>query len=227
VRRLALLGAAVTLMLGAVPAAAAAEVCPPFDGSQSCAPIQSLEDPEDFCWVVNLHEDQELRQIDDRHAAVYWSDDPDERIAFTTEATAAHDSVGTLVPATLAVSNGNLITLTVHHRAGNFFDYGAPFVYPIQAGVPGGAYVVSHLIVMPPPEVNTNAPPAEQPPVPLCQVPSLRGKTVRGARRTLRRAYCSLGPVRGEFTPGARVVRQYQPAGKQLPEGTVVGVKLG
>ncbi|HWN73959.1 MAG TPA: hypothetical protein VNN15_09160 [Solirubrobacterales bacterium] len=42
----------------------------------------------------------------------------------------------------------------------------------------------------------------------------------------LLRAHCELGPVRGEYRRGAKVVKQYRQAGKTLPADTEVGVKL-
>ena len=46
----------------------------------------------------------------------------------------AHDAVGKSVPTTLEVSPPNVVTLTVHHRAGNPAAGGAPFTYPIFEG---------------------------------------------------------------------------------------------
>ena len=50
------------------------------------------------------------------------------------EAEQAHDANGTAVPTSLGFSEGNIITLTVYHRAGNPVQDGVPFVYPIVAG---------------------------------------------------------------------------------------------
>jgi hypothetical protein len=225
VRRLVLPALAVALLVGVAPAAAAAEPCPPYPGMQNFPAIHGPEEPENFCWEVSLGEDQELRQIDAWHAGVYWV--PDEVLAMHINAPAAHDAEGVAVPTTLAVVGENLITLTVHHRAGNPAAGGAPFTYPVVAGVGWEGGFKTYPVEMPPPEVTTTAPPAEQPATPLCEVPALRGKTVRGARRALRRAHCELGPVRGERTRGARVAKQYQPGGKLLPTETAVGVKLG
>ena len=60
-------------------------------------------------------------------AAVYYTED--ERLAFTINAGLAHDAEGSNVPTSLGVSEGNILTLTVHHRAGNPAASGAPFVY--------------------------------------------------------------------------------------------------
>jgi hypothetical protein len=67
------------------------------------------------------------------------------------------------------------------------------------------------------------APP--QPPAAQCVVPKLKGKSVRAARRTLRRAHCTLGTItrRGRGRPGR--VRSSRPkAGTVLPDGAAVDV---
>jgi hypothetical protein len=46
------------------------------------------------------------------------------------------------------------------------------------------------------------------------------------ARRALRQAHCTLGPVHGKRGRGAKVLEQYRRVGKLLPAGTAVGVKL-
>lgn len=212
----------VAAIFAALPGAAvAAEPCPPFDGSMSFPNIHGSEDPEDYCWEVQLGEDQELRQVSDTEAKVL---DEGGHVAFTIEAEPAHDAIGTEVPTTLAVTDPNLITLTVHHRAGNPAAGGAPFDYPVVqgAGWEGGFQTVT--VSLPPTEQGTN-PPAS-PPTPTCEVPFLQGRTLKAARRALRRAGCALGPVHGERGRGAKVVKQYRRVGKALAAGTEVGVKL-
>ncbi|HEU5252076.1 MAG TPA: hypothetical protein VFU16_01965 [Solirubrobacterales bacterium] len=129
----------------------------------------------------------------------------------------AHDAAGATVPTTLSVTQPNVITLTVHHRAGNPEAGGSPFVYPITAGVGWDGGFQSHFIAMP---AEQAAPP------PRCTVPDLTGRTLRAARNILHRARCKLGPVRGERRRGARVVKQYRLAGKSLPDWTGVGVRV-
>lgn len=206
----------------ALPAAAvAAEPCSFPNGFLMSFPaIHGPEDPEDFCWEVKLGEGEELRQIDETHAGVFWEDGTQ---AMTITAQLAHDVEGVAVPTTLAVTEPNLITLTVHHRAGNPLAGGAPFYYPVVAGKgwEGGFQTVT--VDMPPStEQGTKQPAA----VPTCKVPYLQGRTLRAARRALRSADCRLGPVQGEGGRGAKVVRQYRPANKVLPAGTAVGIKL-
>jgi hypothetical protein len=207
-----------------MPAAAAAEepCTARFDGLMTFPAIQGAEDPEDYCWEVKLGEEEELRQIDETHAGVFWEDGTQ---AMLITATLAHDAEGSNVPTTLAVTAPNLITLTVHHRVGNPNASGAPFDYPVVAGAGWeGGFQTIHVQGPPPTEQGTKSP--VSPPTPTCEVPSLQGRTVPAARRALRRAACGLGPVRGERQRGARIVKQYRPVGKILPAGTEVGVKL-
>jgi hypothetical protein len=213
-----------SVLIGAVlafsvlaPAAAGADTLPPYDGLMSFQPIQGAEEPEEFSWELKLDDEQELRLIDDTHAGVYWVET--DTLAMSIVAQKAHDSEGSTVPTTVAVTQPNIITLTVHHRAGNPAARGAPFDYPVVpgAGYEGGFQTVH--VVMPEPTEQVPA-------APQCAVPDLRGRTVRTARRMLRRAACALGPIRGERSRGARVVRQYRAAGKSLPLGTEVGIKV-
>jgi hypothetical protein len=209
------------LLLGAAPAWGS---LPIPDGS-SFPTLHGPSDPEEFSWEVTLGEDQELRQVDEHEVAVYYIDD--EVRAFSIQATAAHDSVGSDVPTSIQVTGDSEVTLTVHHRAGNPAAGGAPFVYPINPGVgwEGGFSTVT--IQMPPgeppePERTPNSPPR-------CRVPSLRGATLAGARRQLRRAHCRLGAVRRPSDVSARQARvagQGVKPGSSLPRWSKVGVTL-
>lgn len=194
----------------------AAEAAPvPIDGPSGFPTIQGPEGPEEYEWQVNLGEEQELRAIDERNAGVFYSGGPK---AFSIEAADAHDAEGVTVPTTISIIQPNIVILTVHHLAGNPAAGGAPFHYPVVAG-PGweGGFQTIHV----------SMPPTEQaPPAPQCTVPDLGDRTLRAARKMLNRAHCALGPIRGERSRGARVVRQYRAAGKSLPAGTEVGVKV-
>ncbi|HEU4462947.1 MAG TPA: hypothetical protein VFR75_10180 [Solirubrobacterales bacterium] len=181
--------------------------------------IQGPDGPEEFSWEVKFDPGDELREIDDTHAGVYWVGP--ETLVMTITAVEAHAADGANVPTTLAVTQPNVITLTVHHRAGNPAAGGAPFEYPVIAGSGWEGGIQQHLVVMPP--ATEQAPP---PPVLRCTVPALSGLTLKAAIRQLRRSNCGLGEVRGERVRGARVVRQFRKAGRSLPVGARVGVKL-
>jgi len=218
----ALLVAVVTVAFCAcAPAAALAEEPTPIDSWSMAFPaIQDPSGPEEFIWEVQLDEGQDLRQIDDRHAAVYYTED--DVVAFTITAVAAHDSEGKSVPTTLAVTPPNFVTLTVHHRAGNPAAGGAPFAYPISSGSGWEGGFHTYPVEMPPPEITPAVPE-----IVTCMVPSLFNRSLRAARRVLRGSNCELGPVRGERFKGAKVTKQFRRPGKALPAGTAVGVKLG
>jgi hypothetical protein len=198
------------------PEAAGAEALPPYDGLMSFQAIQGVDEPEEFSWELNLDEDEELRLIDETHAGVYWMET--DTLAMSIVAQKAHDSEGSAVPTTIAVTQPNVITLTVHHRAGNPAAGGAAFDYPVVAGDGWEGGIQIHHVVGPPADV-------QPPPIIQCTVPDLRGRTLRAARK-MNRSHCALGPIRGERSRWARVVRQYRSAGKSLPAGTEVGVKV-
>ncbi len=105
---------------------------PPYDGTMIFPMINGPADPEEFSWEVVLSEGQELESVDDQHAQVYYTEG--HHPALGISAVAAHDADGSSVPTSLSVSGGNVITLTVHHRAGDPTKGGAPFDYPIVAG---------------------------------------------------------------------------------------------
>jgi len=217
--------AAVVLLYGLTVVASAAAY-PPYVGAMNFPTINEPSDPEDFSWEVQLGEEEELRAIDDQNAAVYYTEP--EHLAFTIAAQSAHDVDGTAVPTTLAVSEGNVITLTVHHRAGNPAAGGTPFDYPILAGAGWEGGFQSHEIAGP---ATGSGSPATEPatlasPPSYCRVPYLWGESLRASRRLLRHAHCQLGEVRGGRSRRARVVKQFRRPGKILPAGTEVGVKV-
>lgn len=222
--------AAALISLALPAAASAAEPCPPFDGGMSFPDIQGPEDPEDYCFEVNLSEEQELVQVDDRTVQVVLSGGYP---SFTITAQGASDAEGATVPTTLAKTARNIVTLTVHHREGNPGAGGAAFDYPVVDGPGWEGGFISEEIKGPPDEAELKqrmlppVVPAEEAPVSTCEVPVLQGRTLKSARRALLRAGCDLGPVRGRRRRGARIVKQYRPAYRVLPAGTAVGVKLG
>ena len=183
------------------------------------ADIQGSDGPEEFSWEVKLDDESELRAIDDTHTGVFWVGT--ETLAITIIAQLAHDTEGVNVPTTLTVTQPNIITLTVHHRAGNPAAGGAPFDYPVIAGAGYEGGFQQYTVDMGPPTEQ-----ALPPPVLRCIVPGLVGLTLRATLRQLRRSNCGLGEVRGERSRGAKVVRQFRRAGRSLPVGAQVGVKL-
>lgn len=216
-RALLLVVVAVVLFM-AVATQASADVCPPYEGVQFHE-IQSAADPEDFCWEVQLEEEQELRPIDQQHVGVYSTGET-EYLAGEIAAEPAHDAEGASVPTSIAVTGERDITVSVHHREGNPAAGGAPFDYPISPGVgwEGGFQTVV-----------TTMPPGESPPsVPMtaCKVPNLVGRSLPAARKKLKRANCRLGPIHGKRSRSARVVKQFRKPGASLPAGAKVAVKL-
>ena len=215
------------LMVCAAPVRASAGTCRPLDdGGEVFGPINGPEDPEDYCFEVQLGEEQELRQIDDRHVEAFYSTG---HPSFEIVAEEATDAVGTSVPTTLALTGADIVTLTVHHREGNPLAGGAPFDYPVVAGSgwEGGFHTTEvSMSPLPPPAPPSPPPAGEEAPAPSCTVPRLQGRSLAAARTVLHAARCRLGPIRGRRTHGARVVKQYRPAGRVLPAGAEVGVEL-
>jgi hypothetical protein len=236
VKRLSIsVAAAVVLALSAAPSAAA---LPPFDGGFSFPMIEGPSDPEDYSWEVTLFEGQQLRSIDDQHAAVYYEED--EHIAFSITAESAHDADGAAVPTSLAVSEPNVLTLTVHHRAGNPAAKGAPFDYPVVAGEGWEGGFQTEVVLIPKDEqelkeereqkAREELEAAEPDPASGCLVPDVRGRTLRGSKTRLRKAGCGIGKVRkrrGASARTAEVIRQGRRPGLLLPAGTTVAVTLG
>jgi hypothetical protein len=215
------------LLCAFAPVAVAADEIPPYDGLMSFPAIEDPAGPEEFSWEVQLEEDEELRSIDDRRAGVYYVGEGEEFLAMPIQAQAAHDSEGKAVPTTLAVTQPNIITLTVHHRAGNPDAEGAPFDYPVTAGVGWEGGFQTHegqIEQTPPPEVVAPSPGLTNV---VCRPPNLIGKSLKASRKLLRKLNCKLGPVRGERGKGAKVAKQYRQRGRSLPAGSEVGVKLG
>jgi hypothetical protein len=210
---------------GAMPAAADEPSGPPtLNGGMSFGEIQGPVDPEEYSWTVELGEDQVLRAVDDQHAAVYYGG---RQVAFEITAEAAHDAVGASVPTTLAVSGRDVITLTVHHRAGNPAAGGAPFVYPIVGGPGWEGGFHTYYVPMPPYESASGDSTSSPAVTPICAVPRLRGGSVKASRLKLRAAGCELGEIRGTRSKTAKVVRQYPEPGTARTAGGEVAVKLG
>src|SRR5690348_5355968 len=197
---------------------ASAEPLPPYEG-MSFPMIQDAAGPEEFSWVVKLQEEQELRAIDETHAAVYYTE-PGEHIAFSIEAAKAHAADGANVPTTLVVTQPNVITLTVHHRAGNSAAGGAPFAYPISQGAGWEGWFRTSPVDMGPPA-------EEQVDQPACEVPKLKHRGLREARKMLKGSDCALGEIRGRRGRASWIVRQFPRPYTLLPFGAKVDIKFG
>src|ERR1700760_3785149 len=120
--------------------------------------------------------------------------------SFTLTATPAHDAVGATVPTTLVITGADVVTLTVHHRAGNPAAGEAPFTYPVVAGSgwSGGFRTIVVELRNPNRAAQEQAlreasQPAEvePPPKPDCHVPNLVGLSRKEAAGKLRGAHCT------------------------------------
>jgi hypothetical protein len=216
-RLLAAVAACSLLFAVSLPSVALSDPPSLSEGGMTFAAILDPSGPEEYSWRVELGKSQVLEQIDDRHVEVRYSSGTP---AFELTATDASDAQRATVPTTLAVSGLDVITLTVHHRAGNPAAGGAPFTYPVVAGKgwEGGFRTITVII---------DEPDASVTPAPTCTVPDLIGRVVRVGRRILRRADCTLGMVRRGRSRTTRVARQFPPAGTVRPAGYEVGVRLG
>jgi hypothetical protein len=105
---------------------------PVYEGDMRFPAIYSPSEPEEFSWEVPLGEEMEMQQIDEREIGVYYSNG---HPAFAIQAEFAADAVGATVPTTIQIAGENVFTLAVHHRERNPAAGGAPFVYPITAGL--------------------------------------------------------------------------------------------
>jgi hypothetical protein len=217
-----MLTAGLVLIVAAfVAPAVSADPIPPYNAGTNFGIIDGPTDPEEYSWEVTLHEEQELVEVDDQRAAVIYGDGT---TAFVINAQEAHDAQGASVPTSIAVSEGKIIILTVHHQAGNPAAGGAPFHYPIVAGAGWEGGFQSTVIFLLEPQPQTPPPPVQ--PTVSCQVPSLAGKSLRLARTKLKRSHCKLGKVRGAHTKLAKIVDQSLPSGTTAPAGSAVDIKL-
>lgn len=140
----------VGIVAGDLLAPSRASAVPPFDGVMSFPRIEDASGPEEYSWEVQLAENQMLEQIDDQSARVYYEGG---QTAISISAGAAHDVEGSDVPTSITVSDGNVLTLTVHHRAGNPKAGGAPFLYPVIAGSGWeGGFQTFPVLIVPPDE---------------------------------------------------------------------------
>lgn len=161
---------------------------------------------------------QTLTQVDDQHAVIEFED---THIMGQIWAEPAHDADGTSVPTSISISEESIVTETVHHRAGDPMTGGTPFDYPIM---PGPGFTVGDSTV-------TVSFPTEPPPprIRQCDVPDLKGRSLKGSRRALLAAHCGIGSVHYRRDSGKHrtVVKQGALPGTLLPGGSSVWVVLG
>jgi streptogramin lyase len=122
---------------------------PLYDGAMQFEAIRAATVPATYSWELPLRNGQTLKLLDSQHAEVYFSD---ETPALEISAELAHDATGKEVPTGLNISEGNVVTLTVHHQQGD--AEGHPYVYPIVAGAGfqvGYEYVIA---IFPPPPTS-------------------------------------------------------------------------
>lgn len=237
---LAMLVGAFALGPGSAPAVAAA--LPEFTGLLTFGSIQAPSDPEEFSWEVTLGKDQSLKSIDSRNAEVVYEDGT---TAYTIQAEAASDAVGSTVPTSLSVSDGDVITLIVHHHAGNPAAGGAPFVYPIVAGAGWEGGFRTGIVVGPKDQQELKEEEeriarekqealerewARERAPSGCLAPKLKGRSLKASKRLLENAECLIGRVRklkGVTVRTGKVVGQSPKPGTQLAPWARVKVTLG
>jgi len=207
----------------------------PVFSTNSYPTIESASDPETYSWRVELEAGETLTLASEREAVVERPEGSDEAIW----APMARDRGGELVRTTLAVLEGDVLTLTVHHHE-------AEYEYPITVEAPW--LVIGEGTIVPAPlligeieaidnrirDANPAAViPSFQPnftPQPGCRVPKLAGLSRRAAVAKLGAAHCTLGAVRlaaGTAAAKGKVVKQFRAAGTELAAGAPVAVKLG
>ena len=121
---------------------------PVYDGSMMFQSIRAPSGGDEFSWRVNLRPGQTLKSEGDRTVMVYSSFGTPH---FAINVMQAHDAIGSNVPTTLSVTQPNVITLKVLHKAGNPAVGNAPFVYPVIAGSGWEGGIAVHKVVGPPP----------------------------------------------------------------------------
>jgi hypothetical protein len=210
----------VLAVVGLRVAPADAAPLPSYDGILTFPTIRTVSDSEEYSWTVRLYPGETLLQIDDQHAIVKYEEDS---IAEQIWAEPAHDATGAAVPTSIAVSEEDIVTLTVHHRAGNQFTGGTPFSYPVMPGPPFTVGYSTVTVSIPPPYTEESDR--------GCHVPRLKGYNVREARKVLLKLGCTLGKVHRRQQAAAKatgqIVKQGLAAGSDMPAGSSVWVTLG
>lgn len=231
------------LVIGPASASADPPGLPVFDGLMTFGAIQGPSDPEEYSWEVILGEGQALELVDEQHAEVYYTEDHHSAYEITAES--AHDADGSSVPTSLLASGEDILTLVVHHRAGNPAAGGAPFVYPVVAGSGWEGGFEPVVIVGPLDEQELREEReriarekqevlerewAQERVSSGCLVPRLKGKSLKASKKLLRDGECLIGAVRkqkGATSKAGKVVKQSPKPGALLAPWTTVKVTLG
>ncbi|HEX6667755.1 MAG TPA: PASTA domain-containing protein [Solirubrobacterales bacterium] len=199
-----------------------ASAAPPiYDGGMVFSAIQGPDGPEEYSWEVQLGSDQGIEQVNDQELSVFYIEDHHSVLGI--RARPAHDAEGAAVPTSLRLDEGNVVTLIVHHRAGNPAAGGAPFTYPVTGGSGWEGGFQTYQVKGPPGDV----PPPEPP---HCVVPKLKGLTLSASRVQAKNAGCRIGAVRrasGVAAKRGHVARQLPAPGAVLAPGTAVHLRLG
>jgi hypothetical protein len=142
----------------------------------------------------------------------------------------AEDTAGTQTPNTV-----NTYSAHIPVRAGNFLGIyqGGGAICATHTGNPADVFARDFDVDLPPGSRATfDNFDGTQIPVSAkvaidCVVPNLTGKTLRGAKRSLKAASCTLGTVRPIGQTTGRVSRQYPAAGNVLAPLAPVNIRLG
>ena len=126
---------------------------PIYEGAMTFKDIRDVSAPGIFYWHVGVNSDQELKQVNDQQAIVYWKEGGP---AFSIKAIAAHDAVGTSVQTSIEVIGPDSIALTVHHKD-------EQFVYPVVAGVGWQGGFTTYQVVMHDPTGEETVEESEEP----------------------------------------------------------------
>jgi hypothetical protein len=117
-------------------------VRPIFDGVTAFQAIRDASAPEQYSWTVELGEGQTLVETESGQAANVFLSDGTAAMAIIPQP--AHDATGANVDTSLSVSEGNVLTLTVHHQSKSY-------VYPVVGGANYKTGYESVTIYTPPP----------------------------------------------------------------------------
>lgn len=223
-----------SLAVAVAPAAAeegnSAPLRPVSEGGLNIPDITGPSAPEEYpVEYRNLISGVRFRQVNDQLIAVDYLG---RENAGKIEAVPAYAADGATVPTSIRLSEGEkgfVVTMIVHHRAGNPAAGGAPFVYPIKGSGQEGGSFIGAVEVKPTPAAEPAQPAAPASSSP-CMVPALRGLSLKGAKARLRAAHCALGKVRlgAPMTDRTgKVMKQFRAFGTQLPADAHVAVRVG